>query len=231
MSEEIINASSQTPIEIALQIDDEGFTTAKKLYEWLELNPAHYARWVKENITENPFADENEFSPFKAKTSSKGGRPTEDYKITASLAKRISMATKSDRGEDARKYFLGCEQMLRLVAQANHQRELERAKGIAVRQALTKALQQSNENERMHGHAYSTYTNLIYKSIFGKDARHLREEYRISKKDELRDCFSSEELQKIKKAEMLVSSLVEYGWGYDEIKDFILNKLVDRIAA
>ncbi len=107
----------------------------------------------------------------------------------------------------------------------------EREKGIAVRQALTKALQQSSENERMHGHAYSTYTNLIYKSIFGKDAKHLREEYGISPKDELRDCFSAEELQQVQKAEMLVGSLVEYGWGYDDIKDFILNKLVERIAA
>lgn len=107
----------------------------------------------------------------------------------------------------------------------------EREKGIAVRQALTKALQQSNENERMHGHAYSTYTNLIYKSIFGKDAKHLREEYGISKKDELRDFFNPEELQQVQKAEMLVSGLVEYGWGYDEIKDFILNRLVGRIAA
>lgn len=107
----------------------------------------------------------------------------------------------------------------------------EREKGIAIRQALTKALQQSNENERMHGHAYSTYTNLIYKSIFGKDAKHLREEYGISKKDELRDFFNPEELQQVQKAEMLVSGLVEYGWGYDEIKDFILNRLVGRIAA
>lgn len=107
----------------------------------------------------------------------------------------------------------------------------EREKGIAVRQALTKALQQSNENERMHGHAYSTYTNIIYKSIFGKDARQLREEYGISKKDNLRDCFNAEELQKVQSAEMLVSSLVDYGWGYDEIKDFILNKVANRIAA
>lgn len=30
--------------------------------------------------------------------------------------------------------------------------QIEREKGIAVRQALTKALQQSAEDERMHGH-------------------------------------------------------------------------------
>ena len=55
----------------------------------------------------------------------------------------------------------------------------EREKGIAVRQALTNALQKSQENERMHGHAYSTYTNVIYKAVFGKDAKHLRKEYGI----------------------------------------------------
>jgi len=134
-------------------------------------------------------------------------------------------------GEKAMKFKLVYIRQFNAMEKALFERIKEREKGIAVRQALTKALQQSSENERMHGHAYSTYTNLIYKSIFGKDAKHLREEYGISKKDELRDCFSEEELQKVKKAEMLVSSLVEYGWGYDEIKDFILNKIVEGIAA
>ena len=59
----------------------------------------------------------------------------------------------------------------------------EREKGIAVRQALTKAIQQSNENDRMHGHAYSTYTDVIYKVVFGKTAKQLREEFGISKSD------------------------------------------------
>ena len=105
----------------------------------------------------------------------------------------------------------------------------EREKGIAVRQALTKALQQSNENERMHGHAYSTYTDVIYKSLFGKTAKQLREDFGIAKKDNLRDYFSQEELVKIQNAEMLVGSLVNYGWGYSEIKDFIMNKTKARL--
>lgn len=219
----------KTPIEIALQIDDEGYTTAKKLYDWLELNPAHYARWAKDNITENPFADENEFSPLKAKTSKKGGRPTEDYKITASLAKRISMADKSERGEQARNYFIGCEQALVRIAEQKHKIEVERAKGIAVRNALTSAIKQSGENERMHNHAYPTYTDLIYRSLFGKPAKQLRDENGLTKKDDLRDLFNTEELQQIQNAEMLVSSLIGYGWGYYEIKDFLMDKKINRI--
>ena len=65
----------------------------------------------------------------------------------------------------------------------------EREKGIAVRQAFTKAIQQSSENERMHGHAYSTYTDVIYKSIFGKNAKQLREEFGITKKRKYERLF------------------------------------------
>lgn len=228
--EELLEVVNKTPIEIALQIDDEGYTTAKKLYFWLYENGSHYAKWLKDNVTENPFAEPNEFSPLLRKPQKQGGRPTEDYRITASLAKRISMATKSERGEDARKYFLGCEQALKLVAEQRHKTELERAKGIAVRQALTKAIQQSQENERMHGHAYSTYTNIIYKAVFGKDVKQLREEYGITKKENLRDYLSEEELKAVQSKEMLVSGLIDCGWGYSQIKDFLLAQSKKMIA-
>lgn len=97
----------------------------------------------------------------------------------------------------------------------------EREKGIAVRQALTNALKESQENERMHGFAYSTYTDMIYKMIFGKSAKQLREENGLSKKDNLRDCFDADDLKKIQSKEMLVSGLIDCGWGYGEIKNFI----------
>lgn len=106
---------------------------------------------------------------------------------------------------------------------------IEREKGIAVRNALTKAIEISGENERMHNHAYSNYTDhIIYKQVFGMRASELREKYAIGKKDDLRSCFTEEELRKVQNAEMLVSSLIEYGWGFDEIKDFVL-KNVDKL--
>lgn len=100
---------------------------------------------------------------------------------------------------------------------------VEREKGIVVRQAFTKALKESGENDRMHGHAYSTYTDLIYRAVLGKPARQLREEFGIGKQDNLRDLLSMEELAKVKSVEMVVSGLVDCGWGYDEIKAFITN--------
>ena len=73
-------------------------------------------------------------------------------------------------GEKAMKFKEAYIRQFNAMERALIDKIKEREKGIAVRQALTKALQQSIENDRMHGHAYSTYTNLIYKSIFGKDA-------------------------------------------------------------
>lgn len=109
---------------------------------------------------------------------------------------------------------------------------VEREKGIAVRQSLTKALQQSTENERMHGHAYSTYTNCIYKVLFGKNAKQLREELGISKKENLRDYLPMEQLRAAQSMECLVSGLVDCGWGYDQIKEFIQknNAMMQLVA-
>lgn len=108
---------------------------------------------------------------------------------------------------------------------------IEREKGIAVRQSLTKALQQSTENERMHGHAYSIYTDCIYKAIFQRNAKELREELGINKKESIRDCLTKEELEAIQSMERLVSGLVDCGWGYDQIKEFIQKNNTLRVIA
>lgn len=106
----------------------------------------------------------------------------------------------------------------------------EREKGIGVRRVLTDSLQRTSENERMHGHAYSTYTDLIYKSVFGKTAKQLRLDLNIGNKENIRDYLTEEELLLVQNAEMLVSSLVGYGWGYGEIKEFLENKSVNKLV-
>lgn len=134
-------------------------------------------------------------------------------------------------GELAMKFKEAYIKQFNAMEKALRGKLIEREKGIAVRQALTKAIQQSAENERMHGHAYSTYTNCIYKALFGMDASQLREKYSIGKKDNLRDYFSGEELCSVESMERLVSGLVDLGWEYDKIKGFIQQNNVKRISA
>lgn len=105
------DTSKLTPIEIALGIDNEGRTTARKLYEFLELDLSNYAKWFRKNILENDFAEENtDYWIFVPKDENPlGGRPTQDAKLTASFAKKLSMMQKNQKGEAARNYFVGIE--------------------------------------------------------------------------------------------------------------------------
>lgn len=98
---DLMNTTNQTPIEIALGIDENGMTTASKLYEFLELSPSNYSKWCKSNITENKFAEENiDYWVFVPDDENPlGGRPTQDFKLSASFAKKLSMMSKSEQGK------------------------------------------------------------------------------------------------------------------------------------
>ena len=106
--QEISETTMQTPIEIALGVDENGMTTARKLYEFLELRKADFARWCKNNITENEFATENEDWVrffFDAETPTGGKIKREDYRLTAHFAKKLSCKGNGARAEEAREYF------------------------------------------------------------------------------------------------------------------------------
>lgn len=112
------STSDKTPIEIALQIDSNGMTTASKLYDFLELNPSNFASWCRRNITRNKFATENEdYIVFVVENENPklGGRPKTDYKLTSEFAKKLSMTGNTEKHEQARNYFIACEQGLKIA--------------------------------------------------------------------------------------------------------------------
>ena len=115
-----INTITKTPIEIALKIDENGMTTASNLYTFLELEPKNFSHWCARNIKNNKFAIENEdYIVFVLKDENLkiGGRPKTDYKITSDFAKKLSMTGNTERHEQARQYFIACEQGLKVATQ------------------------------------------------------------------------------------------------------------------
>lgn len=111
------NTSNQTPIEIALQIDEDGMTSLRNLYEFLELSQSQFTRWVNKNVINNPFATENvDYFTLRldVETPVKGQTKIE-YKLTSDFAKQLSMTVKNERGQEARNYFLACEQGLKVA--------------------------------------------------------------------------------------------------------------------
>ena len=163
--------------------------------------------------------------------SKKGrGQFAKDYRLSVSFAKKLAMATKSEKGELARIYFLMCERALVQSVKANEKLKIERAKGIAVRKSLTDVILASGENERMKGHAFPTYTDLIYKKAIGKTARQIRKERDIGKNETVRDYLDEEEIEAVMKVENAVTSLLDLGWTYHEIKAAIEGKKEAEVA-
>lgn len=92
MTKEIVTTTNHSPIEVALGIDENGMTTARKLFEFLGFNPSNYSKWCKRNITDNEFATEGEdFVRLRIEAESPTGGKVqrEDFKLSASFAKKL----------------------------------------------------------------------------------------------------------------------------------------------
>ena len=95
---------------IKINTDSNGVqaVSAKELYEFLGLATQHWAKWLKKNIELNEFAIENEdFTELPL-----SGR-TKDFALSIEFAKKIAIMSRTDKGEEARKYFIECEKSLK----------------------------------------------------------------------------------------------------------------------
>ena len=63
-----------------------------------------------------------------------------------------------------------------------------------------------------------------------KTAKELEQEYGVKARENLRDFFTGEDLAKVQSMEMLVSSLINCGWGYEQIKNFIQDNTMKMIS-
>lgn len=105
--EELVKSDMKTPIEIALGVDENGTTTARALYEFLELAQGQFSRWAKANIESNEFYEENkDWWGFDIVSN---GNNCKDYRLTTDFAKHLSMESHSARGKEARRYFIAIE--------------------------------------------------------------------------------------------------------------------------
>lgn len=95
-----------------IKVNNEGKVTARELYGFLQLDSAHFARWAKQNITGNQFAIENSDwmrLTIQGETPTRGKIEREDYELSLDFAKKLCMVSKSERGEQARNYFIEVE--------------------------------------------------------------------------------------------------------------------------
>lgn len=122
------------------------------------------------------------------------------------------------------------ESELKRIYTERQQWQIERDKGIVIRHILTDTIKMKITDSPHKRFAYPNYTNLIYRTLFEKTAKELEHEYGVKSKENLRDFFTGEDLEKVQSMEMIVSSLINCGWGYEQIKEFIQKETLKMIA-
>lgn len=162
------------------------------------------------------------------------GRKYKEYLITRDGFSLLAMGFS---GEKALKWklkyieaFNAMEAELKRIYTERQQWQIERDKGVVIRHILTDTIKMKITDSPHKRFAYPNYTNLIYRTLFGKTAKELEQEYGVKSKENLRDFFTGEDLAKVQSMEMLVLSLINCGWGYDQIKEFIQKETIKMIA-
>ena len=90
---------------------------ARDLYEFLE-SRQDFSTWIKKRIKDYYFLENQDFVVFHKKMENPtGGRPSQEYYITLDMAKELSMVERNEKGKQARRYFIECENKLREIVQ------------------------------------------------------------------------------------------------------------------
>lgn len=165
--------------------------------------------------------EEEGISGFKIRKSNGAGRPEKLWHFNEQQATLFitclqnTEAVRAFKKDLVREFFAMRKEL--------EKRRVLRQISKPTRRSLTDALRDSGEDERMHGHSYGTYTDLVYKAAFGKTARQLRAEREAPRKTVLKDFLTSEELPLYEKKEAAVTVLLDAGMRYGAIRDVLLK--------
>lgn len=85
---------------------------ARDLHAFLGIG-RDFATWIKDRITEFGFVEGEDYSPFLGNRSDgRAGKPRFDYCLSIDMAKELAMVERTERGREARRYFIECERQL-----------------------------------------------------------------------------------------------------------------------
>ena len=84
--------------------------SARELYEFLEI-AERFSRWF-DRMREYGFAENIDYVRYES-FNALARQSLQDYFVTIDMAKEISMIQRSDKGKQARQYFLECERKLK----------------------------------------------------------------------------------------------------------------------
>lgn len=214
---------------VGKRYEEKLITTSLKVAEVFEKEHKNVLQSI-----ENLVADNSAAKFFRLTTYKNRGKEYPMYEMDRD---GFSLLVMGFTGEKALQWkikyieaFNKMESELKRLYTERQQWQIERDKGVVIRHILTDTIKMKITESPNKRFAYPNYTNLIYRNLFGKTAKELESDYGVKAKENLRDFFTGDDLAKVQSMEMLVSSLINCGWGYQQIKEFIRNEATKMIA-
>ncbi|MBA1446606.1 MAG: antA/AntB antirepressor family protein [Chromatiales bacterium] len=112
--------------------------SARKLHEYLG-SKRQFTDWIRNRIKQYGFTENQDYIEVIHKTvkNPHGGRPSTDYYLTLDTAKELAMVERTERGREARRYFIDCEKQL----QAKHKQEQQSLPAPVVKERILLTLE------------------------------------------------------------------------------------------
>lgn len=214
---------------VGKRYEEKLITTSLKVAEVFEKEHKNVLKSI-----ENLVADNSAAKFFRLTTYKNRGKEYPMYEMDRDGFSLLVMGFTGEKALQWKiKYIEAFNQMeseLKRLYTERQQWQIERDKGVVIRHILTDTIKMKITESPNKRFAYPNYTNLIYRNLFGKTAKELESDYGVKAKENLRDFFTGDDLAKVQSMEMLVSSLINCGWGYQQIKEFIRSEATKMIA-
>lgn len=215
---------------IGKRYEERLITTSLKVAEHFEKEHKDVLETIRNLTAENSAANYFTLTTYRSRGK--------DYPMYEMDRDGFSLLAMGFTGEKALKWkldyikaFNSMEKELKRLYLERQQWQIERDKGIIVRHILTDTIKMKVADSPNKKFMYPNYTKLIYKTIFGKSIKELQEQYGVKGRESIREYLPADQLKEVESMEMLVSSLINCGWGYEQIKGFIQENAVKQLAS
>lgn len=170
---------------------------------------------------------------FKEKIGEVQTEPTLNYASSLTILPKRSLLrvgmilTNNALSTKIRNYLLNIEENTEIDRKSW---AIQREVGIVERKRMTSAISRYIPDSKNKKFAYPNYTNMIYKIIFGCDAKTLRQERNVKNNDALRDSFTESELKKVEEVETIVTGLISMDFTYKQIEQMLNERYIKKIS-
>ena len=169
---------------------------------------------------------------FKEKIGEVQNEPTLNYASSLTILPKRSLLrigmilTNNAIATKIRNYLLNIEEKTDVDRKSW---AIQREVGIIERKRMTSAISKYIPESKHKKFAYPNYTNMIYRILFGCDAKTLRSAKNVKTNDALRDSFSESELRKVEEVETIVTGLISMDFTYKQIEQMLKDRFIKKL--